>query len=295
VAVARKGQHKVTIHPNVAAPGAVEMITPEGQLMRSHILGLAYYDAYSGKSVLIAETKSSLGQLIPPNQVLFEDAFDGVSADVIYTYSKWGFAQDVNILAGLPAPEDFGMVPTTTRIEIWTEFVEAPVPEKREMTLHKEGSEPRRSQMAEPDLVDELLDFGSLQFTRGKAFVRGEEAENFGVAKRWTEQDGRTVLVEGVQLEPITPALARINALSNPGQQRSANTAQGRVFPQKPSKENNPADRIHLASKAYEKLGFLVDYQAVQSQSNWVFLSGQTYLVQGLVTLRARSKTSSDI
>ena len=31
------------------------MQTPDGKRMRSHILGLSYYDTASGKSVLIAE------------------------------------------------------------------------------------------------------------------------------------------------------------------------------------------------------------------------------------------------
>src|SRR5688500_19404044 len=51
--------------------------SPDGKRFRSHILGLAYTDSETLQTVLIAELKNSQGAIIPPNQVYYEDAFDG--------------------------------------------------------------------------------------------------------------------------------------------------------------------------------------------------------------------------
>jgi hypothetical protein len=42
--------------------------------LQSHISGLAYYDAASGKSVMIAVTKDAIGQLTAPNVVIYADS-----------------------------------------------------------------------------------------------------------------------------------------------------------------------------------------------------------------------------
>ena len=94
-ATARQGQHKMIFANNLATVGAIDMQTPDGLRLRSHILGLSYFDTDSGRSVLIAEVKDSIGQLIAPNQVLYEDAFTDFKADVHYTYTKTSFEQDV--------------------------------------------------------------------------------------------------------------------------------------------------------------------------------------------------------
>jgi len=44
--------------------------------------GLSYFDASTGQAALIAEIKSSKGQVLPPNRVIYSDAFDDVKADV---------------------------------------------------------------------------------------------------------------------------------------------------------------------------------------------------------------------
>lgn len=48
-AVARQGAHTVALADNLNTAGAVELQTPEGKLLRSHVLGLSYFDDASGK------------------------------------------------------------------------------------------------------------------------------------------------------------------------------------------------------------------------------------------------------
>jgi hypothetical protein len=79
--------------------------------------------------------------------------------------------------------------------------------------------------MAEPDVIDDFLDFGDLFFAEGKAFSKGtepprdentpatinllERRERTSVAKRWFEaEDGRTFLIESVRLTDLAKDLA---------------------------------------------------------------------------------------
>jgi hypothetical protein len=80
-AVARQGQHKA-IFPVEISTGLIELQTPEGQWLRSRVWGLAYFDAATGDSVLLAEVKASDGQLVGDNAVVYPDAFTDFRADV---------------------------------------------------------------------------------------------------------------------------------------------------------------------------------------------------------------------
>jgi hypothetical protein len=125
-AIARLGQTKVIFANNLDSFGAIDVETPDHKRLRSNILGLMLHDLASDKAVLIAQVQDSQGQLISSNQVLYVDAFDGVSADVRYTYHKGSFHQDVILKGQLPSPTLYGMDPATTEVEVMTEFVDAP-------------------------------------------------------------------------------------------------------------------------------------------------------------------------
>jgi hypothetical protein len=90
-AIAQFGQHKVIFAGNLNTAGAIDLQTPDGKELQSHILGLGYYDTASGKNVLIAQVKDCQGQIVNGNQVIYADAFDGTSADVRYTYLRGSF------------------------------------------------------------------------------------------------------------------------------------------------------------------------------------------------------------
>ncbi len=130
------------------------MQTPEHKELQSHVVGLGYYDASSGKSVLIAQTKDSQGQLLNNNQVIYTNAFTGLKADVVYTYARASFEQDIVLRTQPPSPQQFGFNAATTKLEVFTEFVNPPQPVKTDMAL-SDGT------------VDETLDFGIIKWARG--------------------------------------------------------------------------------------------------------------------------------
>jgi hypothetical protein len=152
-AAAAKGAHKVIFAPNITDPEVIFLETPDHKELRSRVFGLSFFDSSTGKAVLIAEVKRSEGQLLSPNRVIYQDAFDDVLADVEYLYTKAGFEQNIVLRAQLPLPGEFGLNPQTTRLQVLTEFFNPPVPAQIQ-DIRATG------------LTDERLDFGEMKIGR---------------------------------------------------------------------------------------------------------------------------------
>lgn len=303
-AVAREGQHRVRFSPNLH--GGVDLRAPDDQRFRSRLLGLAYFDPITGESVLIAEINPrTTGQLLPPNQVLYADAFagEGITADVRYTYTIGGLEQDVIVLSQLPEPEALGFPAESAaavRLEVWTEFFEPPTPRKQERAARVEMDPQRRRAMAEPDVVDETLDFDAMQIGPGRAFSVPEEDVEAGkdalaaqlvVTKRWLavadHGRDRTFLVESLDHRDIKPRLSRLpkfGTLESSPRVRRRGTKD--VFlPPPPDLDLPPTGTLEVAGTPYQPRGLVLDYVQVNSQANFTFASGTTYYVIGGVTL----------
>ena len=73
--------------------------------------------------MIIALLTNSVGELISSNQIIYPNAFEGIDANLLYTYKKGGFEQDVIFLKQPPAPEQFGQLNSSyTRLQLLTEF-----------------------------------------------------------------------------------------------------------------------------------------------------------------------------
>jgi len=91
---------------------------PDGRHLRSQVIGLAYYDEATSNSVMFAETKDSIGQLLQSsNQVIYTNAFTDFQADVRYTHTKGKFEQDVILRSQPPPPAQYGLNSQSTLIE----------------------------------------------------------------------------------------------------------------------------------------------------------------------------------
>ena len=88
-AAATNAAHQVFFAANVNTTPAVVLITPEGKRLSSRIFGLSYFDAATGKAVLLAEIKDSIGLLLGSNRVVYTNAFDDVDAEVEYLVQRY--------------------------------------------------------------------------------------------------------------------------------------------------------------------------------------------------------------
>jgi hypothetical protein len=210
-AVARKTQHQVAFAGNLNDPnGTINLLTPDGNRLRSRVLGLAFTESDTGKSTFIAEAKDSQGFVLGRNRVIYVDAFDSVKADVRYSMSRASFEADVILREKLPDPTEFGLRRETVKLEVWTEFLEAPEPEIQQvMRTRQDGQD-------EPDAV---LAFGPMRIGPGKAFSlaadqpaepAGPEREAIPVSKSWEIIEGRKFLIENVSYLEAKPQVDRL-------------------------------------------------------------------------------------
>ncbi|MHB9009562.1 MAG: hypothetical protein ACYDC1_21835, partial [Limisphaerales bacterium] len=94
-AAALRGPHRVVFPTDLTATEGVDLLTPDSKRLRFRVLGLAWVDADTGTQRWLARTRSCVGVIVPPNQVVWEDAFDEVWADVRYTYTSGALEQDI--------------------------------------------------------------------------------------------------------------------------------------------------------------------------------------------------------
>ena len=286
-AIAKYGRHKVTFAPDINTDGAIDMTTADGKRLRSHILGLGYYDTTSGDVQFFAVVQHSDGLLSGTNQVIYTNAFDGVLADVRYTYRRSGFEQDV-ILRGQPAsPTNFNMNAETTRLVVFTEFLNPPIPVKT------------TNAVAGTDLVDETLSFGKTKMIRGKAFPlqnAGGQPGNVPTAKSWITVSGRTFLIEEVKYRAVEEQLQALpdqsSLWNSKDSKRSRLAMSGRAKSRMLAAQqlatlhdNSVAQRkdkptMTLASIDLPKTGYVLDYETVESgATDFTFQANTTYYI----------------
>ena len=207
-AVARHGQHRAIFSANVNdSEGALDLDIRHGVRLRSSVLALGYFEPATGQAIVLARIHDTQGEWIPPNQVVYRDAFDALKADVLYTYRKRGVEADVILREVPPSPSRFSIAPEVARFEVYTEFFDPPEPAKRSRILSRLDDPVLRTQVAEPDWIDEELDFGVSSIGQGRAFAWSardaaqEDPDRFApVGKHWLQtQDGRTFLVESAE------------------------------------------------------------------------------------------------
>ncbi len=289
-AAALKGAYKAIFGKNINRAGSIELTLPDGQRQKNHPLGLYYYDRADDRWVKLSGIKDSEGVIVPPNRVLYKDAFDSIRADVLYTYQKGKFEADVILRERPPAPDSFGMNNETTMMEMATEFTDTPEPKKTEHVLKKERDTAKRSALRTPDITDESLDFGSIQMIPGSAFdsKKGpwkplDQDKQIAVGKHWSKDGNRNFLIEQVDYQSFSQVLAGLNPRSS--QLPSPNTGK-RVWPGSPSTvndESNPMTEGELDSSS----GAVIDYIIVTgySQSSVTFSGAETYYFSSPLTV----------
>ncbi len=295
-AIARRTAHRVIWTANARHPGAVDLEMPDGLRLRGHCLGLGYYDAASGQSLLLAEVQDCQAELHPPNLLVYPNAFDSLHADLVYLNQRAGLEQFVVLRQAPPPPADLGLNPASTRLEVITEFIEAPRPTKLRRLLRQETRPERRARRAEPDFVDEWLDFGPMSMGVGRAFLpatrdgQALESESLPMAKRWDIIEGRTFLFEAAEYEGLEPLLASL-----PSPPPSRLFAQRPLAPHRTVPAALPLPTAHpsvrLAAAPAFPPGVVLDYSLQGTLPNYTFAGHTTYYIRGPITLSGTNTT----
>jgi RHS repeat-associated protein len=271
-----QGQHQAYF-PGDIYEGQIELVTPDGEHLKSRPLGLSYFDGQN--SVLIAELTNSVGAIVGNNQVIYTNAFTGLKADLRYTYTKNGFEQDIILHERPPTPESFGLNSQTTRLEVLTEFFDPPQPDIQSTAM------PEQAGMS---LIDQTLGFGQMHMIPGRAFLLGENstAPTAKVSKSWSLLDGRQFLVEEVPVNAIAGGLATLPmAVLNTGKILQMASRHITLPPQRLARAGTKTMQLSKAPIATK--GFVLDYQTVISSlsGGYTFRSDMTYYVGDEVDL----------
>ena len=283
-AAATQGQHQAYF-PGDINQGVIELVTPDGVHLKSRLLGLSYDDG--AHTVLIAELKDSVGLVVGPNQVIYPDAFTDFKADLRYTYTKAGFEQDIILREQPPGPDTYGLDPQTARLQLLTEFFDAPEPV---ITKPIATSQSNSS--------DTQLAFGTMTMIRGKAFLIGSEAQsstypqNVPVTKSWQILSGRTFLVEELPVQRIEtqlqqlPVPASTAAAVNPQCSVRHKVSATRLLPPVHMVQTS-TNAIQLAKAGPQrKQGVVLDYVSLNTDTNdFTFQADTTYRISSSVNL----------
>jgi hypothetical protein len=275
-AIAVQGNHKVILAPNINQGGSVDLELPDGQRLISNPMGLAFVDRASGRSVLLAEVKDCVGTLVADNVVLYEDCFDDLNASLRYTYTRAGFEQFVILHEHPGFPEDYGMDPETTTLEMFTEFFDPPQPEVRG-AIERDG------------LEDSDLDFGSMRMGPGLAYTdETDPLEGIRILKSWESIEGRQFLIEAVpylEAEPFLETLDLVRSIQPPGRWVPNRSGLAGLLARR-GKQPDAGHFIARAGAGAGRPGFTLDYSVLDSTlNNMVFRGDETYYCSGLTHL----------
>ncbi len=235
-AVADFGPHKVSWAADIADEGGtVDMFTPAGEELKSYIAGVYYLSADGQSSALIASLQSSTAQIVPPSQVLYQDAFASaiqgvsVSIDALYHYDINSLSQDLVIRKQLPPPSALATALANPndpdlRLAVITVF---PGITQQPKLIPTPVNFDDPAPAAEPDTD---LIFSGARMIAGHAFLTGDNPTPIPVAKSWQYIDQNWCLVESVPLSQIQNVLSQLppaTASLNPPNNGGANPGSG--------------------------------------------------------------------
>src|SRR6185436_3578196 len=286
--VARGGQAHVIFDPNLHSQGSIDLLTPDGKRLRSHILGISYFDGQ--QNILVAEVKDRIGEIFAPSRIAYRDAFTDYNIDVVYTYTKAGVEQDVVLREVIPLPQGFN--PETTVLEIYTEFLEAPEPVKTtsRITLRK----PAQGQPGR-ELFDETLHFGAMMIPPGRAFPFTDNArpalrDSVPVGKSWQVIEGRTFLIESIPYPLIAAKLQALPQAAMLPKKDKVQTAFAKkelpkIFPPRRVAKVPRTEPMRMAAGPLKSGGYTIDYALVITMANTHFRADTTYFINSLAYL----------
>jgi hypothetical protein len=115
-----------------------DILASDGKRIRGGVRAIQLTDLETGQTLAVGSVKDSVkGLLLPPNQILYPDAFDGIEADVVLVWKHHIFSHDVILRERPLLPLDWD--PAAVRLEVITEFLVDEQPELRFQMVRTEG------------------------------------------------------------------------------------------------------------------------------------------------------------
>ncbi len=273
-AVAGNLQYQAIFAPNLATPGAIDLLLPDGQRLQGHLLGLAYTEG--NQSVLIAEVKDCAGVIggAEQNEVTFSGAFTDFNISVQFVLQRDRVSQNVIVHQQLPHPGEWGLTEDAV-LEVLTEFTTVPA-------VRVENRE------AADGVGGQHVSFESMEFTSGRAFSIGNEATATAVSKSWEIFEGqRTFVVEKIPWRFIAPELAKLPPVAKDWKKKE-DTLMARKQLRLPRREQARAavKPIQVAQAGRLKPGYLIDWELVSSINLFRWSNSATYYVAGSISIK---------
>lgn len=276
-AVARRGPTKAIFSHQLNAPAVFELEASDGSHVSGGVRAILLTDSQTGESITLARVKeNAVGEILPPNRIVYRDAFDGaVQADVILIWKHNYFCQDIVLRSKPDIPEN--LITENSRLEVVTEFIDAPNAQIRETV---NGNIKNHS----------VIDFGRLALITGQAFVTGEgQAFSLGdwnpgrpgtpVVKEWyISQEGRKFLIESIAWAEAMVHLEKLQAATEVSDS-DLQIASNRVLP----KPNGQVERKPLSVASLNEnasSGYVIDFVIIPDDASpTTFASTQTYYI----------------
>jgi len=263
-AVADYGLQKVHF-PAEITEAPIIIVTPDGRRLQCRATFLALHDAASGQNLLIGQVQKSIGELVGDNTVIYPNAFDTISADIRYRYTKYSLEQDIILHENVKLPKEFQ--PENVRLEVWSEWIDSTPDAKDTQTIDLRPLEAVGKQAAVAN-TDEQLKFGAARIGDGFAFGIQSELDKTPVAKMFGRIEGRDWLIERVDYTALKATLEKLPASQaslTPGRINSdrsglVKSLQTQVAP----KLNGKMKRLAMA-RPVEKDSLVLDFVIVSS------------------------------
>jgi hypothetical protein len=259
-----------------AAGGTVHLTAPDGKVFVSKVYGITYYDATTETNILIAPLQSSQGQLVGDNHVLYANAFAGLNADLWYTFTPSRIDQDIVLHESPPSPANYNLNPQTTRLQVWSEWLN--VPEPRQVTRTEDGIE----HQAYLDWGNLIMIPGSALFTQGQADP--SPVDSGTIYKHWRQIQGRDWLIEEIRYPAIANVLQSLPLHASaklPGRGLYESFASADPL----SAKAGPGKPMQVARSYASGPSLVLDYIMVSSANNFMFQCDTTYYVSSNVTM----------
>jgi hypothetical protein len=271
-----------------AAGGTVRFRAADGKVFVCKVYGITFYSPELNTNILVASLQDCQGQLVGSNHIYYPNAFNGLNADLWFSYSPSGIDQDIVIHENPPSPSAYGLNPQTVRMQIFTEWFSPPEP--RKITAEDDGI-----------INDAWLDFGNLLMRPGAAlFTQGQgdgaPVEAGPIYKHWGKIEGgngRDWLVEEIRYTLISNILQTLPlhaSAEKPGRSLFEAIAATQPLSPKPGEDAVSAP-IQVAKGSPRPVGLILDWSMVSSVQNFVFQSDTTYYVSTNVIMSGTNTT----